>query len=69
MELKEIYSYSPSKFANHLCTNPFTIAVHPSSFYLAYATRSNEVAFYNRKTGRTNILLISKHGIDKLLFT
>lgn len=41
MELKEIYSYSPSKFANHLCVLPFALAVHPSSFYLAYATRSN----------------------------
>lgn len=69
MELKEIHSYSPAKFAYHLNTNPLSFAIHPSSFYLAYATRGNEVAFYNRKTGRTAVLLNSKHGIEKLLFT
>lgn len=69
MQLKEIHSYSPSKFAYHLCQQPLVVAAHPSSHYLAFATRGNEIAFFNRRTGRTSIIFTSKHGIALLLFT
>lgn len=69
MQLKEIYSFTPAKFAYHLNQNPLIVAVHPSSHYLAFATRGNEVAFFNRKTGRVCIIFNSKHGIALLAFT
>lgn len=69
MELRELYSFSPNKFAYHLSQSPLILAVHPSSNFLAFATRANELAFYNRKTGRLSIISQSKHGIALLLFT
>lgn len=68
MQLKEIDSYFPSNFAYHL-QNPVILNEHASSHYLAFVTRSSEVAFYNRKTGRTSVIFHSKHGITHLLFT
>lgn len=69
MQLKEIYAFSPAKFAYHICQDPLVIATHPSSLFLAFVTRGNEVCFYNRKTGRATIIFNSKHGITLLLFT
>ena len=68
MQLKEIFSYSPASYAYHL-QNPPVFSLHPTSHYLAFVTRANEIAFYNRKTARTSILYTSHHGIAHLLFT
>jgi hypothetical protein len=41
MQLKEIYSFLPAKFAYHLSQDPLLFATHPSSNFLAFATRAN----------------------------
>ena len=64
--LKLTHAYSPNTRAQTVSTSPFSMAMHPSSLYLAYATRHGEVILHNYRTDRSSVIHRGQHSMTSV---